>query len=141
MTAFQVAPLTVTYCYDLLDLSVTGKIEDYTEGIYILNKAFGGFYPVAGQLKRCADGIFELEKEVNGTRDYFLTSEYWLKNFRKATLLNPVFMIRLASKIVRRPHHTFAMLACVSGPQSWAWQFRTDNPPTKLLRQTWRCLG
>ena len=106
----------------------------------ILNKAFGGYYPVEGQLKRCAEGIFELEKEVNGTHDYFLTSEYWLKKFRKALLINPLFMIRLAGKIIRRPYHTFAMLACVSGPQSWAWQFRTDNPPTKLLRQTWRCL-
>ena len=105
----------------------------------ILSKAFGGYYPVEGQLKRCAEGIFELEKEVNGTHDYFLTSEYWLKKFRKAALINPMFMIRLAGKIIRRPYHTFTMLACLSGPQSWAWQFRTDNPPTKLLRQTWRC--
>ena len=104
----------------------------------LLNKAFGGYYPIKGQLERCAEGIFELEKEVNGTADYHLTSEHWLKQLRKALFINPVFTARLAGKIISRPYHTSAMLACLSGPQSWAWQFRTDNPPTKLLRQTWR---
>ena len=85
--------------------------------------------------------LFELEKEVDGTYDYHLTSERWLKQFKKALFINPVFAVRLSGKIIRRPYHTFAMLACLSGPQSWAWQFRTDNPPTKLLRQTWRCSG
>ncbi|MBU0463305.1 MAG: class I SAM-dependent methyltransferase [Proteobacteria bacterium] len=107
----------------------------------LLNKAFGGYYPVKGQLERCAKGIFELEKEVDGTYDYHLTSEHWLKQFKKALFINPVFMAKLAGKIIRHPCHTSAMLACLSGPQSWAWQFRTDNPPTKLLRQTWRCSG
>jgi len=105
-----------------------------------LNKAFGGYYPVEGQLERCAKGLFKLEKEVDGTHDYYLTSEYWLKQFRKKMLINPVFIKRLAGKIIKRPYHTFVMLACLSGPQSWAWQFRTDRPPTRLLRQTWKCL-
>lgn len=105
----------------------------------LLNKAFGGYYPVVGQLERCAEDIFELEKEVDGTIDYQLTSEHWLKQFRKAVFINPAFTARLIGKIIKRPYHTSAMIACLSGPQSWAWQFRTDNAPTKLLRQTWRC--
>lgn len=28
---------TVAFCYDLLDLAVTGNIEDYTEGLYAGN--------------------------------------------------------------------------------------------------------
>ncbi len=104
----------------------------------LLNKAFGGYYPIKGQLEHCAEDIFELEKEADGTYDYHLTSEYWLKQFRKALLINHVFTARLAGKMIRRPYHTLAMIACLSGPQSWAWQFRTDNPPTKLLRQTWK---
>jgi cyclopropane-fatty-acyl-phospholipid synthase len=107
----------------------------------LLNKAFGGYYPIEGQLERCAQCIFELEKEIDGTMDYHFTSESWLKQFRKALLVSPVFAAGLACKMIKRPYHTAAMLACLMGPESWAWQFRTDNPPTKLLRQTWRCLS
>ena len=89
----------------------------------LLHKAFGGYYPVAGQLEHCAQGLFELEKEVDGTYDYHLTSEHWLKQFSKALSANPVFALRLGGKIIRRPLHTFAMLVCLSGSQSWAWQF------------------
>ena len=31
--------------------------------------------------------------------------------------------------------------AFITGPQSWAWKFETDNLPAKLLRKTWWCLN
>src|SRR5262249_47366939 len=38
-------------------------------------RALGGWYPVPGQLERCADGLFRLVHEEDGTDDYRLTSE------------------------------------------------------------------
>lgn len=104
----------------------------------ILQKAFGGYYPSDGQLEHCAQGLFDLEKEVDGTHDYYLTSEEWLKQFKKSLFFNPWFTARLVGKMIIRPFHTSAMLACLAGAESWAWQFRTENPPTQLLRQTWK---
>ena len=40
---------------------------------------FGGWYPEPGQLERCAAEHFELVDEEDGTHDYHLTSEYWLR--------------------------------------------------------------
>jgi len=38
---------------------------------------------------------------------------------------------------MRHPVQTFDMLTCMLGTESWNWQFRGENPPTRLLRQTW----
>src|SRR5262249_18009183 len=49
----------------------------------LLARSFGGWYPAAGQLERCADGYFDLVEEVDGTEDYRRTSEQWLSRVRR----------------------------------------------------------
>jgi cyclopropane fatty-acyl-phospholipid synthase-like methyltransferase len=50
----------------------------------VLEHGWGGYYPVLGQLRRCAEGCFDLVEEVDGTEDYRLTSEEWLRRVRRA---------------------------------------------------------
>ncbi len=106
---------------------------------WLLNRSFGGYYPVRGQLERCASGFFDLSKEVEATRDYFYTSEAWLTHIRNA-LASPAFFSivrRAAPTFFRRPGQFAAMLVCMLGTESWNWQFRSDDPPARLYRQTW----
>ncbi len=108
----------------------------------LLTRSFGGFYPVDGQLERCARGAFELVREVDGTMDYFYTSEEWLRRIRWA-LVSPT-AIRIFARslplIAREPTQYFTMFACMLITRSWNWQFRSDDPPAKLWRQTWEYL-
>jgi len=104
-----------------------------------LARAFGGWYPNIGQFERCAEGLFEETHLVNGTDDYRLTSEEWLRRIRKI-LPSMKGLKVLGSSIpfaLRHPRQTFDMLACMLGTESWNWQFRGPNTPTVLLRQTW----
>jgi hypothetical protein len=39
--------------------------------------------------------------------------------------------------IIEHPVQFATMIACMLATESWNWQFRTPNPPTQLLRQTW----
>ena len=106
----------------------------------LLERAFGGFYPVAGQLERCARPFFELVREKDGTEDYRLTSEVWLARIRRG-----MFSFRpglrmwadLAPYLVRHPGRGLLSLWLVH-TQSWQWQFRGPHPPMRLLRQTWQ---
>ena len=45
----------------------------------VLERGWGGYYPEVGQLRRCAEGYFDLIEEVDGTEDYRLTSEEWVR--------------------------------------------------------------
>jgi hypothetical protein len=107
----------------------------------MLERSFGGYYPSLGQLETCAAPYFELEKTVDGTYDYFLTSETWLRRIQAE-----VRRVRKIPKIIanslpfalRHPGQCATMLACLLVTQSWNWQFRSENPPTRLLRQTWQ---
>ncbi len=105
----------------------------------LLVRSFGGYYPVDGQLERCAAGLFDLVKEVDGTRDYYHTSEAWLRRMRRA-LVSPA-ALRIASRalplLAREPGQFLTMVTCMLVTRSWNWQFRSDNPPAKLWRQTW----
>lgn len=105
----------------------------------LLIRSFGGFYPADGQLERCARGFFRLLKAIDGTRDSFFTSEEWLRRVRKA-LRRPTGL-RIMGKslpyMVRHPRQFVTMITCMLITRSWNWQFRTDHPPTRLLRQTW----
>lgn len=100
----------------------------------------GGYYPVAGQLERCARPHFELLEEADGTEDYRRTSEEWLARVRHG-LLSAIPGRRvwgeLAPFILRHPRQCLLSLLLLR-TQSWQWQFRGPRPPTKLLRQTWR---
>ena len=105
----------------------------------VLSHGWGGYYPVPGQLRRCAEGYFDLVEEVDGTEDYRLTSEEWLRRVRLAILSPQVVMIALRSLPVffRAPRQFLTLLLGDLLSQSWNWQFRQPNPPTRLLRQTW----
>jgi cyclopropane fatty-acyl-phospholipid synthase-like methyltransferase len=107
----------------------------------MLNHSFGGWYPTPGQLKRCAAGFFELVKQVDGTQDYHWTSEEWLRRIQSQALRArhfPKVFARSLPFVLRSPRQALTMLYCMLISQSWNWQFRGANPPTQLLRQTWK---
>ena len=99
----------------------------------------GGYYPELGQLERCAAGYFELVAEVDGTEDYLLTSEEWLRQVREVIFSRRGAWIGVKSLPVacRAPQQYLTLLLGFLASQSWNWQFRPPNPPTRLLRQTW----
>ncbi|MCI0493288.1 MAG: class I SAM-dependent methyltransferase [Planctomycetes bacterium] len=102
----------------------------------LLEESFGGWYPEPGQLERCAATYFTLVEEEDGTHDYHLTSEYWLRQFKSRLLFSPRVWRALARKWWSHPHAFTEMLRCQLWDQSWAWQFRPPAP-MRLLRQTW----
>lgn len=102
----------------------------------MLVKCFGGWYPEPGQLERCAAGYFELFEEVDGTHDYHLTSEYWLRQFKRRLTFDPRVWWAVARQLWQRPRAAWEMLRLQLWDQSWAWQFRPPMP-MRLLRQTW----
>ena len=108
-----------------------------------LTHAYGGWYPIRGQLEECAVGLFRLVHEEDGTDDYRRTSEECLKIVR--TKLRSIRAVAVWAKafrgILRRPIHTARMLRCMLGSESWNWQFRGKPSPTVLLRQTWERVG
>ncbi len=108
-----------------------------------LTHSYGGWYPVRGQLEACADGLFRLAHEEDGTDDYRLTSEACLRAVRR-TLRSwraPRVWLAALPGVIRRPVHTARMLRCMLGSESWNWQFRGSPAPTVLLRQTWERVG
>jgi cyclopropane-fatty-acyl-phospholipid synthase len=105
----------------------------------VLEHGWGGYYPEIGQLRQCAEGFFDLVAEVDGTEDYRLTSEEWLRRIRGALFSPRVVGIALRALpvLVRAPRQFLTLLLAVLWSESWNWQFRPPNPPTRLLRQTW----
>lgn len=105
----------------------------------VLERGWGGCYPEFGQLQRCAAGYFDLLEEVDGTDDYRLTSEEWLRRVRWALRSPRVIPIALRSlpALVRAPRQLLTLLLGFLASESWNWQFRPPQPPTRLLRQTW----
>lgn len=104
-----------------------------------LAQSFGGWYPVPGQLERCAADRFRLVHEEDGTEDYRRTSEAWLSGVhaRLRSWALPRIGLAALPAFFWRPVHTVRLLRCVLGSESWNWQFRGDPPPTVLLRQVW----
>ena len=102
----------------------------------MLVERFGGWYPEPGQLERCAAGHFELVHEEDGTHDYHLTSEYWLRRFQRKLAYDPRVWWAVARQLSQRPRAAWEMLRLQLSDQSWAWQFR-EPAPMRLLRQTW----
>jgi len=105
----------------------------------VLGHGWGGYYPEIDQLRRCADGYFDLIEEVDGTEDYRLTSNEWLRRIRRALLSWRLVNIAIRSIPVfaRCPGQLATLLLTVIRSESWNWQFRPPGPPTKLLRQIW----
>ena len=90
--------------------------------------------------KRARNPYFQLEKTIDGTHDYHWTSEEWLRRVqREARRLGklPGLVSRSLPFLVKHPTQCATMLWCMLVSQSWNWQFRSDDPPTRLLRQTW----
>lgn len=104
-----------------------------------LTHAYGGWYPTRGQLARCAEGLFRLVHEEDGTEDYRLTSEACLRAVRQTLRSSRAVRVWLAALlgVLRRPAATVRLLRCMLGSESWNWQFRGDPSPGVLLRQTW----
>jgi cyclopropane-fatty-acyl-phospholipid synthase len=106
----------------------------------VLERTFGGWYPMPGQLESCARGCFRLVREVDGTHDYHLTSEYWLRRMKWSLMANPRVWAGIVHKLAKYPRPTIDMLRCLVTDQSWHWQFRGTPAPTVLLRQTWEAI-
>jgi len=105
----------------------------------VLERGWGGYYPEVGQLRRCAKGYFDLTEEVDGTEDYRLTSEEWVRRLRQAmlSLRGVKIAFRSLPVLVRSPLQFLTLLLNLLLSESWNWQFRQPNAPTQLLRQTW----
>jgi cyclopropane-fatty-acyl-phospholipid synthase len=101
-----------------------------------LVETFGGWYPEPAQLERCASPNFELVEEDDGTHDYYLTSEYWLRRLKCSLITSPRVWWTVLQKLRRHPEATWRMLRSHLWDQAWYWQFRPPAP-MRLLRQTW----
>ncbi len=106
----------------------------------LLARSFGGWYPAMGQLERCAEGYFKLVDETDGTDDYRRTSEEWLVRVRRALRSRAAIRVSAAClpTLLLHPVQLTTMLVCMLVTESWNWQFRPPNPPTRLLRQCWQ---
>jgi SAM-dependent methyltransferase len=103
-----------------------------------LHHWFGGYYPVFGQLEKCARPYFSLEKEVDGTVGYKIASEYRMARMRRGLFTNPKLVWGIVKALARHPYATATLLEGYFIEQTWDWQFRGKEPPTTLLRQTWK---
>lgn len=103
----------------------------------LLHHWFGGYYPVFGQLEQCAKPYFSLMAEVDGTTGYGIASKYRMARMRRGLYTNPRLIWRIVQALVQYPWTTATALECYFIEQAWDWQFRGQEPPTTLLRQTW----
>ena len=105
----------------------------------VLERGWGGYYPEIGQLRRCAKGYFDLFEEVDGTEDYRLTSEEWVRRVRRGLISFRLLKIAYCSLPVfmRSPGQFLTLLLSLLLSKSWNWQFHQTKTPTRLLRQTW----
>ena len=104
----------------------------------LIHHSWGGWYPVDKQLEECAKPYFSLEKEMDGTEGYRIASEYRLARGLRGLYTNPKYVWRLVNSFVHRPQHTATALIAYFIEKSWDWQFLGEDPPTKLLRHTWK---
>jgi cyclopropane fatty-acyl-phospholipid synthase-like methyltransferase len=104
----------------------------------LLHHWFGGYYPVLGQLEACAKPYFSLQKEVDGTLGYKIASEYRMARMRRGLFTNPKLVWGILKAMARHPYRTGTLLEGYFIEQAWDWQFRGKDPPTRLLRQTWK---
>jgi cyclopropane fatty-acyl-phospholipid synthase-like methyltransferase len=101
-----------------------------------LVETFGGWYPEPGQLEHSAGSYFELVEEEDGTHDYHLTSEYWLRQLKRSLATRPAVWLAVLSKGQKHPRATWRMLRSHLWDKAWYWQFRPPAP-MRLFRQTW----
>jgi cyclopropane fatty-acyl-phospholipid synthase-like methyltransferase len=102
----------------------------------LLQRALGGWYPYNTQLQHCAESFFSCIETVDGTEDYRLTSEYWLKEWQ-CGLSDFTILPKIVVPACRYPRAAFWNLLCIVLIQSWTWQFRGNPAPMQLLRHVW----
>ncbi len=101
------------------------------------------YYPKVGQLQKNAKGLFIPEKTLDGTEDYRLTSEEWLKRWRTTFFSSPRMWNSIIRSLLKTPLLSTKGLISLLVTESWNWQFRGQNgnpPPMQLLRHTWQAL-
>ena len=76
-----------------------------------LVETFGGWYPEPGQLEHCADSHFELVEEDDGTHDYRLTSEYWLRQAQMVTCHTARGLVHRRQQMAEASAHHVAITA------------------------------
>ena len=140
----KMATTAIHWRYDgqMQPASMTGDPNRWPKGslnyhLCNLHRSFGGWYPAPGQLERCAEGYFRLVDAEDGTRDYHLTSEYWVRRIRQGLVFDPRSWPTALTTLVRMPRATWHMLRCVLVDESWNYQFRGNPAPTQLWRHTW----
>src|SRR4029450_12562844 len=83
----------------------------------VVTRCFGGSYPYPGQFERCASPYFRLLDEVDGTLDYHLTSEEWLRRGRRRLLRPGRGAVRMCGGVLRvlfrQPRHAATMWLCL----------------------------
>jgi cyclopropane-fatty-acyl-phospholipid synthase len=104
-----------------------------------LHRSFGGWFPEPGQLERCAEGRFRLTAAEDGTHDYYLTSEYWMRRIKRSLLFDPRSWPIAMRTFARQPRATWRMLRCLLWDESWNYQFR-EPAPAQLWRHTWTAI-
>jgi cyclopropane fatty-acyl-phospholipid synthase-like methyltransferase len=104
----------------------------------LLHHWMGGWYPVDGELERCAKPYFSLEAEVDGTLGYKIANDYRMARMLRGLYTNPKLLWRIARMLPVHPRVTLTMIECYFIERSWDWQFQGADPPMKLLRHTWR---
>jgi hypothetical protein len=104
----------------------------------LLHNWMGGYYPVDGQLERCANPYFTLEAEVDGSLGYKIANDYRMARMLRGLYTNPKMVWRIARSLARHPRVTATMIECYFIEKAWDWQFWGEDPPMKLLRHTWR---
>jgi cyclopropane fatty-acyl-phospholipid synthase-like methyltransferase len=107
----------------------------------MVQRGFGGYYPAPGQLARAADPHFQLVEQVDGTDDYRLTSEACFRRVKRALVSWPTALRiwpRLVAYCCRHPRQGPTLALGLLVAESWQWQFRGAEPPTRLLRQVWQ---
>lgn len=105
----------------------------------VLDKGWGGWYPTLGQLERCAEGYFDLVDEVDGTEDYWITTQWWSDQIMRS-LRTPAGIANVMHSLpalLRSPKEYLTIVLAALSCGSWGWQFEPPNPPTRLLRQVW----
>jgi cyclopropane fatty-acyl-phospholipid synthase-like methyltransferase len=105
-----------------------------------LHRSFGGWYPEPGQLQDAAHGEFHLATAEDGTHDYLLTSEFWMRRIKRSLALDPRSWPLAVRTFRRQPRACRDMLRCLLADESWTYQFRPQNDrpsPAQLWRHTW----
>ncbi len=111
----------------------TGSLKYHTANLL---RSFGGWYPEPGQLESCAAGCFALTCAEDGTHDYYLTSEFWIRQIKRSLVFDPRSWPIALATFLHQPRATLQMLRCLLWDESWNYQFR-EPAPAQLWRHTW----